>query len=380
MTSSSSIKKTQPSLMSRRFSVEEHEVHEKKDPYFKLFMENDAIGERTKQTYICCFRMIKEQLNKLVDFEWIACHPNEVIGVIKAKNPNIHTKHAMLTTVRALFKYGGNLKDDKPECYETWGKALSKIMDKVREEMEEAKMTPKQDQNWVTWKEVLEVERRLAENPDTYGGYDHLLVAMYCLIEPLRQNFGNVKIHHATPSGETATTKNFIVITPAGKGTLVLNDYKTSHKYGRFSRELPDSLVKVIQASLEQDPRDYLFIMSNGEPYTKQNSFTSYSNRTFKKLFNKGVTVSLLRHSFISSTDFNEATPKELIQKAKNMTHSMTMQQMYRRKLPTEKKVVEPVVERSHHQNHSVIQYDHGPSQPKKDKKKREEFKIIITT
>jgi hypothetical protein len=89
--------------------------------------------------------------------------------------------------------------------------------------------------------------------------------------------------------------------------------------------------------------------------------------------------VSLLRHSFISSTDFNEATPKELIQKAKNMTHSLLMQQMYRRRLPTEKKVPEAVVERNH-QNHSVIQYDHGPSRPKKDKKKREEFKIIITT
>jgi hypothetical protein len=90
--------------------------------------------------------------------------------------------------------------------------------------------------------------------------------------------------------------------------------------------------------------------------------------------------VSLLRHSFIRSTDSNEATPKELIQKAENMTHNVTMQQMYRRRLPTKKKVVEPVVERNHHQQHRVIQYDHGPSKPKKDKKKREEFKIIITT
>jgi hypothetical protein len=53
----------------------------------------------------------------------------------------------MLTTVRALFKYGGNLKDNKAECYETWGKALKKIMEKVHEEMVEAKMTPRQDEN-----------------------------------------------------------------------------------------------------------------------------------------------------------------------------------------------------------------------------------------
>jgi hypothetical protein len=64
--------------MNRRFSVEEHEVHEKKDPYFKLFMENDAIGERTKQTYICCFRMIKEQLNKLIQHP-TSNHPKTII-------------------------------------------------------------------------------------------------------------------------------------------------------------------------------------------------------------------------------------------------------------------------------------------------------------
>jgi hypothetical protein len=37
----------------------------------------------------------------------------------------------------------------------------------------------------------------------------------------------------------------------------------------------------------------------------------------------------------ISATDFNASTPQELFDKAKSMTHSLGMQQMYRKRVPT---------------------------------------------
>jgi hypothetical protein len=304
------------------------------DRHLENFRNAEEFSDKTKNTYLAYLTMLQKELERhghgLVDIEWIACHPKEVIKLIFNLYPNIHTRHNMVTMVRTLFRHSGDLKDKKPECFEAWGEIVSKLALKKKEHALSGQMTDKEEKNWVEWKAVLAKEKHLAESQ--YGSFDHLMLAMYCLIPPLRQNFGNVKIYHATPSDPTK--ENFIVITPAGKGTLVLNEYKTSKRYGKFAKELPSNLIQVIQASLAANPRDYLFVKHDGEPYTLQNSFTVTSNRTFKRLFGKNVTVSILRHSCISDTDFNSATPQEIFDKAKSMTHSVAMQQMYRKRTP----------------------------------------------
>jgi integrase len=106
---------------------------------------------------------------------------------------------------------------------------------------------------------------------------------------------------------------------------------KTAKTHGPLRRSLPSSLLKIIQASLAEDPRDYLFCNVRGEPYSK-NSFCKACNRVFLEIFNKHVTSRILRQSFISSMDFNALTPAEQMTHAKNMCHSWQMQALYRRR------------------------------------------------
>jgi predicted GIY-YIG superfamily endonuclease len=316
------------------------------DKYVEILKNVQDLSDGSKKTYLSCLTMLQRDLIKhgynRPDVEWIVTHPKDVIKLIFSVYPNIHTKHNMVTMIKTLFRHAGDLMERRPDDFKAWGDVVSSLATMKQEQGLSGQMTAKEQEGWVDWKDVLAKEKHLAQTE--YGSFDHLMLAMYCLIPPLRQNFGNVKIYHAMPSTD-GIKENLVVITPTGKGTLVLTDYKTSKRYGNFVEELPDDLVRIIQASLAANPRTHLFVKYDGEPYILQNSFTVTSNRTFKRLFGKPVTVSILRHSCISATDFNASTPQELFDKAKNMTHSLGMQQMYRKRVPAEKVPEVPVEE-----------------------------------
>jgi hypothetical protein len=72
-----------------------------------------------------------------------------------------------------------------------------------------------------------------------------------------------------------------------------------------------------------------LFMDREKKPY-KENSYNRWVNRTLQKLFNKPLTISLIRHSYINSLDFNKMTivQKEMI--AKDMAHTVNTQDRYR--------------------------------------------------
>ena len=127
-------------------------------------------------------------------------------------------------------------------------------------------------------------------------------------------------------------TINYLLIGPKSSGCLTLNVYKTAAKTGPLVKQLPRSLVKLIKLSFRSDPRKYVFERSNGSPYTGF-SFNGWSNAILKTLFApRPVTVTTLRHSFISSLDYNELSANELGEIARNMGHSVNLQLHYRRK------------------------------------------------
>ena len=160
---------------------------------------------------------------------------------------------------------------------------------------------------------------------------------MYVLMEPLRQDYGNVSILEDVSEVDKLDSKqNYLILPKKGGGTeevtLVLRTYKTAKKYGEFKRLIPSPLVNIIRASMEEHPREYLFVDSRKNPFLKRNSFIKWSNRCLETAFEgRRVTVNTLRHSYISSLDFNTRTPGELMRTSKMMGHSMGMQQLYRR-------------------------------------------------
>lgn len=310
--------------MSRTPAPEDH-------PWVRAILDAN-ISNLTKEQYVRNVYTLQRLANGRL-LEDIIAHPKTMLKRIEAEYDANQTRKSLVSTIKALYKYNPKLKDKYPAQFEKWSQRFREIDRAIINRVAHAEPTQKELLNWVEWKDVLQKQHELASTQ--YGSIPHLLLSMYSLIEPIRADYGNVRIIEGSRA-IPPQNGNYIFLSPyPNQSKLVLHSYKTSRKYGAFERVLPDNLVDIIRASLRQDPRSYLFASDEDSPYLKKNSYTRFANRTFERIFGKRFTISLMRHSFISNIDFNESTPATLFQYSKNMMHSIGMQQLYRRKIPS---------------------------------------------
>ena len=310
-----------------------------------------TLSDSSKTQYLEKLATITKLTGQPLD--WVLDHPQEVQAALCKQYSSPLTQRAVIAAIKAVFHYNPDIRAAKAAAYIKFTEYQSAASQTITDRYMAAEPSDKERTNWVPWPEVIAKERQLAATE--FASSDHLLLAMYSLIEPLRQDYGALRILvDRLPPADAAT--NFLAIARDGSwGKLVLHEYKTFKKYGAYTRDLPPELLRVIKASLIAKPRAYLFVDDSGKPYKLANSFTQFSNRTLKRIFGKKFTVSLMRHSHISNIDFNASTPGDLFQKSKNMAHSIGMQQLYRRK-------VEPALPPSPKDSPPRNTITHGPN------------------
>ncbi|MGA1564270.1 MAG: hypothetical protein ACO35C_06645 [Pontimonas sp.] len=327
---------------------------------WQQFLRDSNLSEQTQNLYISQIQKIIDETERPV--EWILSHPEETIRMFDNLSESV--KRNRLCAICSLFKHWPQAQSVLEEERARWCELHKTFTKRSAERIVNANATEREVVNWVPWKQVLKTEELLGKTE--YASQRHLLLAMYTHIEPVRGDYGNVRIYMEEPQEPSCDDEkeNYIHLSASpGRSTLCLNRYKTCRKYGRFSRTIPDSLVAIVRKSLFDQPRDYLFVNTAGEPYTLNNSFVKFANRIFYGIFNKHMTISLLRHSFISAIDFNQSRPADLVQVSKNMMHSMAMQQFYRREIP---------------EMEIALQSD-DPERKKKKKKKKKKRKPVAS-
>ena len=302
-------------------------------------IKNDTeISDATKRTYLGHL----STLNHLVEGSTIRLFrsPEKVFALLQETYPSHATRKQLLASLRAVVTRVPAITAKFPTVCKTYGEIMAKDEEEsgTQQRIMNGELSDREKRSWLPWKDVLAVQKRIAaEHP---GEPEALLLSVYTLMEPLRQDFGNIRIVYSEAEARALSdTQGYVQLDRANHsaGILVLRQYKTAKRYGAFRRALPPDLVREIWISLEKKPRDHLF-----GPYTNRNSFVQFSNRALCKLFaGRRVTVNTLRHSFISGIDFNTRTPGELFRASKMMAHGIGMQQMYRR-LPKEGDVVPP--------------------------------------
>jgi hypothetical protein len=296
-------------------------------------IENSSLSQNSKVHYIRHLKKLVDLVNKpLAD---IIRNPTETVGLINEYNGSTASKKAMVAGVCALLKHDRDLANEYANAIPKWAAAMKSVNKIERDRVSTMTPTEREISNWVDWKTITQREGQLAKLE--YGSDRHMLLALYTHIEPVRCDFGNIELFIGEkPEREKLNSLgvNYMRLSrKKGKSYLVLNTYKTCRKYGCYSRYLPDSLVNIIIQNLEANPRKHLVVSTNGGPYLKRNSYTRYVNSVLSDIFGKNITVSILRHSYISNLDFNALSPKELQRISKNMQHSVGMQQMYRRRV-----------------------------------------------
>lgn len=283
------------------------------------FLDNETtLSDMTRIDYNQKAVRLMDLLDK--NIEHILLHPDAYIPKIKRiyKNPRSHK--AYISFLLAVFKYNPDFKNKHQDAYDIWYNDFKKINEAITADTKQNQATGRQLDGYVDYGTFV---KKLDVLP--IGSYDRLLVAMYGLIPPVRNDYNAVRIYKTRAPKEPEA--NHIVLTRKG-ARLVLTEFKTSRKMGKINMVLPDALFTEIQSSLQHHPRDWLF-QSKGMPYLA-GTFNKWVNSRFKELYDKPLTISILRHSYINTLDLNSLSEAEREAIARKMGHTSAQQLMYR--------------------------------------------------
>lgn len=155
----------------------------------------------------------------------------------------------------------------------------------------------------------------------------YLMLALSVDNPPKRRDFGALQVLRRDVK---ATEGNYIVV-PNGAGPvkLVLQEYKTAKKYGRFDEMLSDTLSAAIKQSLAAYPRKFLFVSPSGGSLS-DGAFAEFVRTVFKERVGKAAGVNALRHMYISDKMKNgNMTTEQKKELAQSMNHSVQLQMEY---------------------------------------------------
>jgi hypothetical protein len=294
-------------------------IDENFDPLEKVL---DAdLSDNSKENY----KMRAHTLTKKADkpLIYIIMHPEIYIKELEKWYTKNTSRKAHLSFILSMFRYNPDLMCDHRKIYDTWSEAFNETHKKVIDRYETNKPSDRQIEGYVPYDEIIKKRDSLEE-----GSIERLLLGFYTHLRPMRCDYGMVRIYKNRLPAEKEREHNYILM-KEDKAILHLGQYKTSKTYGNHEIELPDELLKDLEANLKIQERDWLFVDSRGNPQSR-NTYCSWTLRVFKDLFNKPLTVSIIRHSFINQLNMSDLSIKEKKDIAQKMGHNIQTQDIYR--------------------------------------------------
>jgi hypothetical protein len=282
-------------------------------------IKNADLSVVTKRTYLERLRYMIHDTK--TDLYTILTNPKKYLDWIKNHSSSLQTQKSYISAILAVFKHTDDIKKTEQKHYYDWYQGFKEIHKQIDQKYKLNQPTEKQQQAYVPYADIVRKRDELEK-----GSRERLLLGMYTYLPPLRSDFNKIYIYEKKPSEYEHPNHIRLFDTPP---KLILNEYKTVTKNDSFEKDLPPELVDEIKESLKKEPREWLFMDREKKPY-KENSYNRWVNRTLQKLFKKPLTISLIRHSYINSLDFNKMTIVEKEMIAKDMAHTVNTQDRYR--------------------------------------------------
>lgn len=303
------------------------------DDLLKPLYDTKRIKPRTKTTYINAITKMCRLFD--TDIEELLSNPSVYSSKIRGLT-SLNTQKTYFTAILAVMSYNTMKQTDKA-LYNEWYAPFAEVKRELLKQVISHEPTSRQKKAHINWQDIIRTrDESLHAGTLVYGSTYHLLIAMYTMIPPRRQwDYMRVKMY-TRPSDKPTMDHNHIHLGSVKGAYMFLSDYKTAHVLKNYFTSLPQELVEVIKASLKNKPREYLFMKTNGRPYSALESFTFFSNSVIKRVFkNPHMSVNTLRHSYdtyIQDTKPN-MTAAERMQVARDMGHSVMQSILYRLKI-----------------------------------------------
>jgi len=190
---------------------------------------------------------------------------------------------------------------------------------------DENKPTPLQEEKLISPKALEEIRSSLPK-----GTIERLLISFYTLIEPIRADYFATEILSSLSA--TPTEENYIVRDPVtNTAKLIVTDFKTKQKYEKIENTLSSELKEELEESLRLQPRKYLFTTPETpqQPFASRKLFSNWACRTLTRVLKQPMTLTALRHIYITSKIQSKTSPRELKEIAMKMGHSRDIQRIY---------------------------------------------------
>lgn len=244
-------------------------------------------------------KLWKRCLNK-IHKDFIFRSKDELEQQLLDINKTYSSAYNMSTLLRAACKINEvdyKLKEIVYDLYKD-------LREKSGDEQFENRMNKKQ---W-SLEELISIMRNI-NMTDYKSTMIKLLLAMYTINPPLRNDYYNVKINGSANSGNYIDLKN-----------KILNVYCTkSKKYQKVL--LCDELIDIINESLIVLPRNYLFTKKNGDNFSSAASLSVSLLNLLKEFMNdKHFSFNTFRHAYAEWSLKQDV--KTRINAADNMMHS----------------------------------------------------------
>jgi integrase len=307
-------------------------------------IESSDLSEVTKRNYRTKVRQLVGLTGK--SLRWVLKHPTETLEELgkDGRRSEAATRRTYASLVLGIFKYNPALQKKIAEAFERWSAAFKKADDAVMEKYDTLTPSERQTEAFVPWERILQIRDDLSVD-QTAASQDYLVLAMYTMIPPVRADLGEVRIWRSAPGKNVDVERhaNYLLIGQEEEEenmTLVLTEFKTSKTRKQYSRQLPARLCMVISESLRETPRKFLLVSpSTGKPFGNASTFSNYVARVLKRtLGTKHASINMLRHSFVTSLDFNKMTPRQIEETASALMHSPDMMSRYRLWMPTDER------------------------------------------
>lgn len=227
------------------------------------------------------------------------------------------------------------------ELAQKYASEMKRVNEIIQTKEKEHKKTESETENMVTKQEVEKIIKNLEilidkpvilNDMEMFVNYQkYLVVNLYHLIPPVRNDFIGCEVYDSAVFFPD-NTKNYIY-TDTKK--FVLNRYKTKKTYGKMEIDLPDSLVNIVKKWMNIRKQLFpkllskeLLLNKNLQPMSQVN-LTQFLNR----IFQRKVSTTILRKSYISEKYPVTQTTNEMERDARAMQHSVSVQQtVYRKK------------------------------------------------
>lgn len=319
----------------------------------RLMKANDNIVKSSAQSYVAHLRTLKK------DYSGMDLSERESLSFLKDKEPIIEilsqykptTRKTKLAVIISSLKF---LKIGDADLTKFYQKEMKKDIEKTDKFIKKQMKTESMTKNWISFEELTDIVKALTKavkildlkNKEKltlkeFKVLEEAVLLNILYIFPMRNDLHNTAVLTLEEFMELSEGNrkkgNYLVIDGENKW-LIINDFKTKKSIGSVKYKIPESLSKLIDIFLKFNKSGW-FIVSlrdRSTPLTS-NGITKFLNRLFKRVVNKTIGTSLIRHIIISHLRKEEDSLLEKERKNKDIQqrfmHSASMNEEYAKKL-----------------------------------------------